>query len=745
MPAVFARRSALRRDPHRLETRGLDSRRWGSRLKALLRALLLLAWPVARAEPVQEIVVVASQFREADVAAVPASLTVLGADSIATGSVQHFEELIPQVPNLNWSGEGSRARYFQVRGTGELEQYQGAPNPSVGFLVDDIDLSGIGGVATSFDVGQIEVLRGPQGTRYGANALAGLVYVETAQPTAVPEAEFSVTGGDDGTWALGGVASGPVADFGEALTWRLAVQQYQADGFRHNAFLGRDDTSGQDEFTARAKLRWQPAAGTTVQLTAMHVNLDDGYDDFAIDNGYTTYSDKPGEDSQRTDAAALRATVGLGAVADLTSISTLASSRSVYAFDADWGNDAYWAPDTYDFTTRIDRDRDTLTQEFRAVSRPGSELLGADWVAGLYVLDLREDVEQRDTARCPASTCGVDFFYDTSDAPAASHYEATSLAAYGELGWDLAGGTRLAAGLRREVRDADYRDSAGNHLDPVDRLWGGDLTLTHRLAAYTAADTTLWARAARGYKAGGFNPSVLAFPADDRLQFGPETLWNYEVGARAAGTDGGWWTSVSLFFQQRDDQQVKIPEQLVEGDPNTFLFFTENAEEGSIRGLELEGRWRPPLPGLDGRLTLGAALGLLDTEIGRFTSRPELEGREQAHAPRYTFAVNGEWRTAGGWFARVDVAGRDGFAIDYCQVDACAAPDPETDAYQVLDLRAGREWGAWSVEAWCRNLLDEQYAVRGFYFGNEPPDFTPALYTRLGDPRHAGLTVKYRL
>ncbi len=95
--------------------------------------------------------------------AVPASLAVLDPDAIAAGSVQHFEDLAPLVPNLNWSGEGSRARYFQIRGTGELEQYEGAPNPSVGFIVDDIDLSGIGGAATSFDVDRIEVLRGPAG------------------------------------------------------------------------------------------------------------------------------------------------------------------------------------------------------------------------------------------------------------------------------------------------------------------------------------------------------------------------------------------------------------------------------------------------------------------------------------------------------------------------------------------------------------------------------------------------------
>ena len=57
---------------------------------------------------------------------------------------QHFEDVLALVPNLNWAGDTSRPRYFQIRGIGELEQYQGAPNPSVGFLIDDIDFSGLG-------------------------------------------------------------------------------------------------------------------------------------------------------------------------------------------------------------------------------------------------------------------------------------------------------------------------------------------------------------------------------------------------------------------------------------------------------------------------------------------------------------------------------------------------------------------------------------------------------------------------
>ena len=108
---------------------------------------------------------------------------MLGAEQVEQLAVQHFEELVSVVPNLNWSGDGHRARYFQIRGVGELEQYEGAPNPSVGFLIDDIDFSGIGTIATLYDIERVEVLRGPQGSRYGANALAGLIYVQSTEPT----------------------------------------------------------------------------------------------------------------------------------------------------------------------------------------------------------------------------------------------------------------------------------------------------------------------------------------------------------------------------------------------------------------------------------------------------------------------------------------------------------------------------------------------------------------------------------
>src|ERR1044072_4538911 len=129
-----------------------------------------------------EQIVVTAELRDRELRELPASATVLDAHTIEMAGVQHFQDVLGLVPNLNWSAGTSRPRYFQLRGIGELEQWQGAPNPSVGFLIDGIDFSGVGMPATLSDVERIEVLRGPQGTAYGANALAGLISVDTPGP-----------------------------------------------------------------------------------------------------------------------------------------------------------------------------------------------------------------------------------------------------------------------------------------------------------------------------------------------------------------------------------------------------------------------------------------------------------------------------------------------------------------------------------------------------------------------------------
>ena len=245
-----------------------------------------------------EEVVISASLRNLPLRELPQSATVLDRDTLQAAGVQHFEDVIGLIPGLSWASGTSRPRYFQIRGIGETEQYQGAPNPSVGFLIDDIDFSGVGMPATLFDLDRIEVLRGPSSTVYGANALAGLISVRSRDPGRAFELSGEATGADYGTAALG-VAIGDGRADGSA-GWRLAAQRYQSDGFRQNVFLGRAATNGYDESTVRGKVAWDPLPQLHAALTLLYADLDNGYDAWSVDNTRITRSNQPGRDAQRS-------------------------------------------------------------------------------------------------------------------------------------------------------------------------------------------------------------------------------------------------------------------------------------------------------------------------------------------------------------------------------------------------------------------------------------------------------------
>ena len=685
------------------------------------------AW--AQTKGLEEIVVTAS-FREQSVAALPVSVTVLDPAELQLGGAQHFEEVIREVPNLNLSGEGSRARYYQLRGIGELEQYDGAPNPSIGFIVDDIDFSGLGSIGTLFDIQRVEVLRGPQGTRYGANALGGIIYLRSTDPTDKFSADFEATGGSDEAAGLGAAVGGPL---GAHLGGRASIYRFRSDGFRHNVYLNRDDTYGRDELSAHGKLHWTPSDRLDVDFAGLYVDVDNGYDAWAIDNGFNTYTDKPGRDAQRSTAGSVRIDARFDRF-DLVSISGAANTDATFSFDADWGNDAYWAPYVYDYFTSNQRERRTYNQELRFLSKPGAIAGGrGDWLAGLYALDLTESNDHLDVG---IYDDGVFCTPCTLDSPVTSDYDATNVAAFGQVDIALGARLNLVAGARWERRRAKYVDTAGNRFAPVDDMAGGELALTWQLAERRSA----YLRLARGYKAGGFNIALAGVDfsqidtiTPDQIQFDPETLTSLEAGLRIATHDSRLTADIAVFLAHRHNQQIKIPLQLTLGDPSSFLLLTFNAERSEHRGLEASLQWRP----LE-RVRISTAVGVLRTDIEKFSVYPALEGREEAHAPHYTYSVGAEYRAPSGWWGKADVSGMDAFYFDYSH-------DQRSKAYGLLDVSAGRDFGPWEVSVWARNALDERYFVRGFFFGDEPPDFPNKLYTRLGDPRHYGVTVRYKL
>ena len=678
-------------------------------LRMVTAAILCCAACGILAQEIDEIVVTAD-FRGRAASDLPASVTIFNATELEQRAVQHFEELVNAVPNLNWSGDGHRARYFQIRGAGELEQYQGAPNPSVGFLIDDIDFSGIGTVATLFDMQQVEVLRGPQGTRYGANALAGLIYMQSTMPKAEWSGRVQLMAGEDDAYSAG-LALGGSLNKDDSVLMRMSVHQHQSDGFRNNPYLGRQDSNRRDETTVRGRLTWLPEDDWQINLAVLVADVDNGYDAFALDNSYTVLSDKPGRDAQRSNGASVKVQYSGWAGLSFTSITALADSDIEFSYDADWGNSDSWAPVTYDYISISDRERKTLSQEFR--------FIGAQWLIGGYAMRLQDELDTFDWGEY------YDPFFDFAaslNASFASDYEATSLAAFGQYEFSLTSATQLSVGLRLERRATEYDDSNGLRESPAESMVGGELALSHAHSDSMTSFVTL----SRGYKAGGFNLGVV--PAD-RREFEAEGMWNVEAGIKSTWLQNKLHLNASIFYAQRDDQQVRTSFQIDPGDPASFVFFTDNAAEGDTLGLEADVRWLP-----NDAWELYATIGLLDATFDKFvTPQVNLNGREQAHAPDYSFAAGGRYSHSSGFFVRVDMTARDEFFFD-------VSHDKRSQAYHLANARIGFEADKWSAQLWARNLFDEEYAVRGFFFGNEPPDFPPTLYTRFGDPRQVGIS-----
>ena len=691
----------------------------------LFYLILWAATPVAADSTVLEEVIVTAELRSAPLLDQVGSTSVISAQDIREREAQHLEGVLALAPNVNFAGGTSRARFFQIRGVGERSQFQEPLNPSIGLVIDGIDFSGLGGAGTLFDVSQVEILRGPQGTLHGANALAGLINIRSAAPEREPGLRLEASAADYDSWSTGIVGTGPLV--ADELLYRLAINRFKSDGFIDNDYLGRSDTNGQDETTIRGKLRWLPGARDTFDLTALYLDVDNGYDAFSLDNTRNTLSDEPGKDKQDSRAVGIEWHRELGRLR-LESSLTGATSSSTYSFDEDWSFVGI-APDLeYSSRDQYKRDRDSYSATVRLLSGEHSRIFSdsTDWVAGFYYLGDREQLRRR---------------YTYLDNDFTSNYDTDTYALFGQLDTQLNEHWKLISGLRLERRYTDYDDNNGVDSSPDKDLWGGRLALQ-----YVIDDKRMtYAEISRGYRANGVNATILASieTSDDpdieqplkALQFfDEESLINYELGFKGSLLENTLQTRLAVFYMDRDDQQVKGSLVIPRPDGSTaFVDYTSNAASGNNYGMELEMNWFA-----SDRLMLFANLGLLQTEFDNYIDADgnDLSGRDQAQAPGYQYAVGGHYDIGAGFYLRLDVEGRDSAYFS-------DRHDLKSPSYDLLNARVGYTNERWSIAVWARNLTDEDYYVRGFgTFGNDPrKEYALEPYYQYGEPRVIGVST----
>jgi len=700
-------------------------------------------------KPAMEEVFVVGELRRVEQLKLANSVSVIDAQLIEQRNAKNLEDILNLAPNVNFSTGASRGRFIQIRGIGERSQFEAPINPSVGVIVDGIDFTGLATGVATLDVAQMEVFRGPQGTLYGANALAGMINVVGKAPSESASGEFQAGAGNYGAYDVSASFS---TGLSESLGWRLGAQKTVSDGYIENDYLDRSDTNNIDESALRNHFRFAPSADTRLDWITYFIDVDNGYDAFSLDNNRNTLSDEPGHDRQETLANALKLQYSGMRMADFQALVSHADSNTEYGYDEDWAyvdicpsesECAYWQ---YSTTDNYERDHRNLSTDFRLLSKADAD---TQWVIGLYYRDQQEDLHRSYKNNFPNED-----FYNPDAVPSVSYYDSDysteNAALYGQIEFALSEGWTLISGARGEQFSARFDDSDGADFAPEETMWGGKLALE-----YSASNNTLYyGLVSRGYKVGGFNPEP-ALELADRT-FDNESMMNYELGLKGNWLENSLSMQMALFLQQRNDIQVKQSRaEIVDGTVD-FIDFIDNAESGTNTGLELEFNWLA-----SEQVRFFGTLGLLQAEFGDFLNYShvdrvpvedeegdvidvipyDMEGRDQAHAPNYQYFFGAEWNLSLPLVLRVEAEGKDAFYFS-------ESHNQQSEDYTLFNARAEYAIGAATLALWIRNISDELVETRGFYFsnafGNDPRKlYAPEPYTQKGAPRTYGGSIQY--
>ena len=656
-----------------------------------------------------EEIVVNADYRSSDLSDIPSSVIVLDENLIQSRNAQHLEEVLLNAPNVNFSSGSSRSRFYQIRGIGERGQFSEPLNSSVGVIIDGIDFSGIGNAAMLYDIDQVEVFLGPQGTRYGSNALAGLINLQSKAPTRDFRYGLKLESADYNSNGLGGYLSGPLS---KQFSYRVSAQQIKSDGYSMNRFLD-DETNTRNESVIRGKVNGRLFDEVELDLTASKIKLNNGYDAFSLDNERDTLSDQPGSDNQDSELLSAKITVSRFEKFTFNTLLGYGDSQTEYSYDEDWVYDGFH-PWGYTSSDQYNRDRRTGSAEFRFISSEEGKMLfdTTDWIFGFYYLGQEVNLERIYTF------ISQDFM---------SKYDTRRFAIYGETDTQLNNAWNLTFGIRGERFSADYHDSSLVNFSPTENLIGGRASLSYSMSANALVYTTI----SRGYKTGGFNTDGTL--DRDLRDFDSEGLLNYELGFKGMLLDNRLQTQLALFFMDRDDVQISSSVVRTRDDGSSeFIDYIGNAAAGSNYGVEFSGNFKT-----SEKVDFYASLGLLKTQYDDFTNSAgdNLEGREQAHAPSYQYSLGVNIKVANNVDFGLNVLGKDSFYFS-------DSHGIQSSSYSLTNVNLSYSRENWKLMLWGRNLSDEDYYVRGFYFGNDPRDnYVEKGYTQLGEPARLGVTL----
>ncbi|WP_460273327.1 TonB-dependent receptor [Celeribacter sp. ULVN23_4] len=617
-------------------------------------------------------IIVTGEKVERDLKDTASSVVVVSGDSLQEKASNDVTETVSDIPNVLNTGSGQsptiRGQDTQGPNTSAYAFFGGTvPRTTIntdGATQDYFSLNY--GSASTWDVASIEVFRGPQTTAQGANSIAGAIIVNTNEPTFYEEGRAQLQFGSNNMKRASLAYSAPISD---DLAARIAIDYSSRDTYVK--YTGSNFTESVTDLdyeskTVRAKLLWQPAeiAGFEAKLTYSHSSsnrpqIEEVFEPyFDLENPADNYPSWEIESDSLVADLSYEFANGMVLTNELAYTST-SSDRLLETFNSG--------------TAYIDRD--TISNETRLTFGDDSSVWSG--FVGFYAAKTDSDEE--------LYISGANAYTDTK----------TSYGLFAETTYRVNDQFSVTGGLRFQQ---DHTERDGYYLAyAVDYDETFEAVLPRLVLSYEVSpEMTVGALVSKGYNPGGVG---LGFQTGQYFEYDEETVWNYELFARANLLDNRLALTANLFYADYKDAQRSIS-FTKDGETD---YTTTNADSAEAYGLELGADFRA-----SDALRLKAGLGLLHTEITSFdAATADLDGSEFARAPNYTLNLGAEW----------DVTDKLTLSGDVRYVDGYYSDDENTEAYKVDGYAVANIGASYLLSDNVRlfgsvtNLFDEEAAT----------------------------------
>ncbi|WP_241262775.1 TonB-dependent receptor [Parahaliea mediterranea] len=717
-------------------------RRSVAAIRTILAANVALAAGVTAPSAMAQIeeVVVTAQQREQNLQDVPISISAFTSDAVDKNMFRDVTDYVMKTPNASFTSAGARSRRdISIRGvTNFVGQNNAIRTSTFGFYVDGFSVSSASINPPMMDIERIEVLRGPQATYFGRNALGGGISVTSKKPTNEFEGSIMADYSRFDTVDLEGVLNIPIIE--NVLAARVNLKHAESDGNIENINPRGGGNDSKYKY-AKASVLYTPNDALTVNVFGSYADENVGMREgvpsgvFSTFAGGTLFADFPDLDGDGLadpdpDGVGFypdnQSKVNFNAPQDVGTEFKYLVGRLDYAFDTmTFTSITGWMESDFFLMGDIDGGsvdylreyrtvpRESISQEFRLQSDDSSDL---SWNVGLLYAKDEGTMDNKTyvgDAGLPNFGLPGGFLIDSED----SEHESENWAAFGQLDYMVTDRLTLSAGGRysEETKTSTILGFSGALVTEVS-YEDTFRDFSPKVAAnYVMSDEiSLYATISKGFKSGGVQDA----PFESAQSFDPEVLWNYEVGMKAELLDRRLRLNTALFYMDWEDMQASFQQAGTDDEGNFILFGgIDNAEKATSQGAEISGT---AMLGEDFVVNFG--VGYLDAKFDTFTAYIDgqnrvLDDRTIPNAPKWTASADAEYGFQVGadlrGFVRAEWNYRDEVRPSTTALINSGFPW-EVPSYDVVNLRAGVENDTYSVVAYIENALDEEYYTNAY-------------------------------